>query len=361
MLHQLPAEILHHILRSTCLRERITVLLTSTHCRDAVNAARDDLFADLSLPANSWGWETPVLSSADGTLSVRGKIRGLLLPAGSHATAGSLKNVCLAGGGAASLACGDGTSLAAAAGIKWLGTNFVTGVILDRVEICGHTTLIGCTITDCIKIGPNAKLELIGCTVHSHYPHGIRVGKMASLACRDSRFIHPTREVYVQSARRFVAGRPWVDMRPTLSEADRLGSGFIHYIRAQRCRSVDVQNCSFAADTMGFQRMDAFSIEVGHQMEHFAVEDCEVATTYSCIMLLRGLPEVVRIQRNRLAGKVFINHTEGVVTLKDNVFTRPGMTEALELHHGVRAELNNCNIAHSQVSTSDGSSYWQWQ
>ena len=355
----LHADLLVHTLQFAGLRERVAVLLTCRQHRDNVLAARVGLMAQCSPPDDMKTWNVQQAAGAGGIHAFTKRTRVQLCS--SHVVTVSLKNVCIFGGGTASLARGSdspkGLELTSD-GTRWLGRNYVCGLLLNRVEVCGgHTTLVGCLVIDGVKVGPGATLHLIGCTIYSYYPHGLRVGKGASLVATECRFVSERwrqgsledwRSGSVQlgpqpldnPASHYEALRSlsvpsadWTDSR-SFSNATLWP---LYHVRGERCRAMTFSRCSFSQVGAGA----SISIELGNdelRMDRLVVEECDIHESRHSVQILRGvLPTVLLIRRNRFRSSVFVNNGRCEVLLEGNSFS-PEHT-AVEAVNGVHVKV----------------------
>lgn len=374
MLHELQHELVQHILLSLDTRSRLAVLLTCRNAGDAVLAAKATLLAQCYPPQGAGlfaeGFANGLAPARiEKNFLVRSKRRELYLEAGrGHIAKGSLRDVWIAGGGAASLSFGRrvGAEIALASdGTKWLGRNHVCGVRLDRVEICGTTTLVGCLVINGIKITAGATLELVGCTVFTHYPHALRVGKGATLVATDCCFRIPSADELRDARAQFTDGGRWHDQR--VVGASRGGGSPLYHVRAEHSKSVTLRDCTLGAIRLGV----CLSLELGENLEELVVEGCHFGgydDRTSAINLLRGvLPDRCSIRRNRLAGHrgVFVNnHPGAVLVLEDNHFANGSI--AVEAVNGVHVRVVGSSVQPSEgvsgspaarCCASKGSSY----
>lgn len=335
MLDALHQELVAHVLNFVGARERVAVLLTCRNSRDAVLASKSTLLVGcrpLKESAAVQGYGVRFARGMeDGLAPANLDDHGILLSDASrknkrrevylrsargHIVTGSIKDMWIAGGGTASLA--RGSEMSVIDGTRWLGRNFVCGVRLDRLEVAGWTTLVGCLIVDGIKVEAGATLELLGCTIYTHYPQSLRVGKRATLVATDCCFRTVTPAEHEAARAPFtdclkihpqLARGQWVDSRKELVNGLH-GQHPNYHVRAERCKGVTLRGCTLSplGKTDKIQGV-CLSVELGcgaEAMETLVVEDCDIRGSKS-IMLVRGdMPcaDAVSIRRNRLAGSV---------------------------------------------------------
>lgn len=357
MLDALHQELVAHVLNFVGARECVAVLLLCRNSRDAVLASKATLLVGCrplkeSAAVQGYGMRfargmedglAPANLDDHGILvsdtSRKNKRREVYLrSARGHIVTGSIKDMWIAGGGTASLARGSvcataGNPKAVVDGTRWLGRNFVCGVRLDRLEVAGWLTLVGCLIVDGIKVEAGATLELLGCTIYTHYPQSLRIGKRATLIATDCCFRTVTPAEHEAARAPFtdclqvdppLARGQWIDSRKELTNG-LYGQHPNYHVRAERSKAVTLRGCTLSP--LGNPNYDSvqsgiqgvcLSIELGcgvEAMEALVIEDCDIRGSKS-INLVRGdMPcaDAVSIRRNRLAGSVTGHHSNPLI------------------------------------------------
>ena len=210
----------------------------------------------------------------------------------------SFKGFAIAGGG------GNFFSPSPKPCLRWLGRNYVRGVRLQACEIAGHTTMVGCHITGTIKIEPNAVLEMVGCLILSTNPHGVRVGKQATLRATDCDF--------------------------RLDVVDRQMNQHIK-TDMPGAREISLRGCRFSGDSLA-----DVALEIGG-MQTLQVEGCtfefkreespEVGRWYSNrvghgVALMRGVPPFTRIKGNTFMDRGIFVNAQTSLAIEDNRFEK---------------------------------------